>query len=661
MEGSRARREGGTALRAGWPALLLALVLALGAPALAAEDLSAMDLEDLMQIEVSIVSKQSGTVGDSPAAVTVISAEDIRRSGAKSIPELLRGVPGLHVAQIDANHWSVASRGFADEFSNKLLVMVDGRPIYTPSFSGVYWNSHDLMLEDIARIEVVRGPGGTLWGANAVNGVIHVITKSAEDTQGALVAANGGSYEKLGTTARYGHALSDDAHVRVYGKYADRDDFESPMGGSADDDRESWRTGARFDWDIADGDRLTIQGDYFDGENDRTLLGGFPNREKYKGGNVVTRFTHTVSETSEVSLQGFWDYFDYNQVVSRETRNTFDVELQHSFQPLARNLLVWGAGYRATADDLDPSLAITFENESRQDDLISFFVQDELTVVPELLSFTLGTKLEHNDYTGFEYQPSGRILLTPSEHHTFWGAVSRAVRTPSRVEDNVRFFQQNGPTTFTLVTGGHDSDSEDLLAYELGFRSTPHRRVNVDVAGFYNDYERLRSVEMVGAVPNSPFLGATTNVERIDNELEGSTWGVELASTVQVLDAWQLSGSYTFTRLDLKPTSASNDTTSEDIENRTPRHQFGIRSRVDLPWDFELDTAVFWVDRLKNQGVSSYTRVDARLAWEPTPGLELSLVGLNLAEEHSEFGNGLVTQASEVPRSVYGNVRWEFQ
>lgn len=628
--------------------------------AFAADDLASMDLEDLMEIEVTTVSKRAGRIGDSPAAVTVISAEQIRRSGATSLPEVLRGVPGLHVAQIDATHWSVSSRGFSDEFSNKLLVMVDGRSIYAPIFSGVLWNEHDLMLEDVERIEVVRGPGGTLWGANAVNGVIHVITKPAGETQGPLVTSRTGSYEKLGAGARYGHAFGDDAHLRVYGKFTDRDDFRSPVAGSADDDWESTRAGGRFDWSLGDSDHLTLQGDYYAGKADKVLRGGFPANEENDGANVLLRLSHVFSDTSEASLQGFWDRTDRRQGVVVEERDTFDVELQHSFVPLARNVVVWGAGYRATADDIEGSVALDFQGSSRRDDLISFFVQDEITLLPETLALTLGTKLEHNDYSGLEVQPSGRLLFTPSEAHTFWGAVSRAVRTPSRVEDDVMFFRQTGPTTFQSIAGSHDTDSEDLIAYELGFRSTPHPRVNIDVAGFYNDYERLRTAETFATVPG-PFPGATTDLLRLDNELSGRGYGVELAGALRVMDAWQLSGTYTFMRLDLDTRSVSNDVDSEEIEDRTPRHQFGVRSQVDLPWDFDLDTALFWVGPLRNQGVGAYTRVDARLAWEPIPGLELAIVGLNLAEEHVEFGDGLITQRSRVPRSVYGSVRWELE
>ncbi|MGH0028673.1 MAG: TonB-dependent receptor plug domain-containing protein [Myxococcota bacterium] len=634
------------------------LALALGTPALA-QDLSTMDLEDLMEIEVTTVSKQARRMGESPAAVTVLTQDDIRRSGALSLPELLRGVPGLHVAQIDATHWSVSSRGFSDEFSNKLLVMVDGRSIYAPIFSGVLWNEHDLMLEDIERIEVVRGPGGTLWGANAVNGVIHIKTKPAAETQGVLTSLQAGSYEKANVAGRYGHAFGDRAHMRVYGKFADRDDFESPVRGSADDDWQSVRTGGRFDWRPTDSSMLTLQGDYYESDVDRVLVGAGASTEDNDGANVLLRLSHAFSDTSEVSLQGFWDRTGREQGLVEEDRDTFDVELQHSFSPLARNFVVWGAGYRTSSDDIDGSIGLNFSGSSRTDELYSFFVQDEITILPNLLALTVGTKLEDNDYTGLEVQPSGRLLFTPTEKHVFWGAVSRAVRTPSRVEDDVMFFQPTGPTTFQSVTGSHDVDSEDLLAYELGFRSTPHPRVNMDVALFWNDYDHLRSTEPYATVPNSPFPGATTQLARLDNELSGDSYGAEFAGMVRLTDWLRLSGTYTFTRLELSPTSASNDVTSEDMEGMTPRHQFGIRSQVDLPWDLELDTALFWVDRLQGQGVSSYTRVDARLAWQPMDGVELSIVGLNLAEEHTEFPNGTLTQASKVPRSVYGSIRWD--
>jgi iron complex outermembrane receptor protein len=635
------------------------------APTASAEsELVGMDLEDLMEIEVTTVSKQSRKIGESPAAVTVLNQEDIRRSGATSIPELLRMVPGLHVAQIDANHWSVSSRGFSEEFSNKLQVMLDGRSIYTNTFSGVLWNEHDLMLEDIERIEVVRGPGGTLWGANAVNGVINIISKHASETQGLLVSGRAGDIETGAGAARYGYEIAEGAHVRVYGKYADRGNFDSPASGSASDAWETLRTGARLDWDVTDRDSLMISGDFYDVEAQKLLVAGLRDEEENQGANLMLRASHAFSDTSEASLQTYWAYTDRDWLPITEKRNTFDVELQHSFSPLARNQIVWGAGYRLTTEDVDGSIALDFSDTDQDDNLFSFFVQNETALVEGLLSLTLGSKLEHNDYTGFEYQPGGRILLTPGENMSFWGAVSRAVRSPSRADEDLMLTDMPGPTDIRVILGSSEFDSEKLLAYELGGRAQVLDNLSVDLAAYYNDYDQLRTTEVLAVLPDTPFAPLTTSMTQLDNQMEGTAWGIEFASTLTVNEYWRLVGTYTFTELDFDADAASTDVTSEAIAGYTPEHQLGLRSNVNLPWNLELDAAVYWVDDTKGTAgakVDDYTRLDTRLAWRPREGLEFSLVGLNLVDEHEEFGAGLITQTSRIPRSVYGAVRWDFR
>jgi iron complex outermembrane receptor protein len=651
------------AIRAFRCGLLVVLTLAsvAGARADDSSNLASLDLEELMQIEVTSVSKQARSVMRSPAAITVLTQEDIRRSGVLSVPELLRGVPGLHVAQIDATHWSVSSRGFSDEFSNKLLVMIDGRTIYAPIFSGVLWNEHDLMLEDIERIEVVRGPGGTLWGANAVNGVIHIITRSAADTQGLLVSARSGSYQTFDGAARYGLALGERAHLRAYGKFADRDEFETAGAGGAGDDSQSFRTGARLDWEPTASDHVTLQGDFYDVNANRVLSAGPTDREDNLGGNVLLRARHTMAEHGELSFQTFWDRTERRWDIVSEERDTFDVELQHAFQPLPRSELIWGAGYRVTSDETRGSPGLAFNPSSTTDQVYNVFGQVEITLLEELLSVTLGTKLEHNDYTGLEVQPSGRLLLTPSERYTFWAAVSRAVRSPSRVEDDVVFTQQTGPLAIQTAVGDSKVDSEDLLAWEAGFRARPHEAFNLDVAAFYNDYDFLRTAEVRAVLPNTPFPPLTTTLVGLDNEMDGSSHGVEVSAVLQATEDWQLQGGYAFLRMDLDTKSGSTDLAAEQIENRSPRHTLSLRSLLSLPYDTELDTTLYWVDRLRGEGIGDYTRVDVRLAWHPLPNLELSVVGLNLAEEHREFADGLVTRASRVPRSVYAGVRWSFE
>jgi iron complex outermembrane receptor protein len=651
-----------------WRAMLAALLLLqAAAPTSASEgetDLGLMSIEDLLDVEVTSVSKRAQKVADAPAAVTVLTGEDIRRSGATSIPEALRMVPGLHVAQIDGSKWAITARGFNSQFANKLLVLIDGRSVYTPLFSGVFWDVQDVMLEDVDRIEVVRGPGGTLWGANAVNGVINIITKPADATQGLLVAAGAGSIDRYFTQTRIGGSLGHGAHYRVYAKYFDRASLETDTGASAHDGWDMARGGFRVDWNATGSDSLTFQGDFYDGDEDDTLLTGTQESQAIRGGNFLTRWNHEFSNGSATQFQLYYDRTDRNvQALLTEKRNTVDLELQHRFQPLRRHDVVVGAGYRMNADHIDPRLT-AFSPESRTDHLASSFVQDEITLIENLLSVTLGSKFEYNDYTGFEFQPSGRSLYTPSDRHSLWAAISRAVRTPSRADNDVAFTapSQDLPATFDTYAGNRGLDSETLLAYEIGYRGRPLDSVSLDVAAYYNDYEDIRSNEVLASVPcpSPPLPPATTcRTLQFGNGIDASGWGVEASATWVATPFWQLQAGYSYMDLDVEIEPGSTDTTSVSQEGDTPRNQFFALSRVNLPFDLEFDTSLYWVQGLRSQPVDDYTRLDLRLGWRPLEQLELSLVGQNLTESrHEEFENGLFLLRSQVPRSVYGKVTW---
>jgi iron complex outermembrane receptor protein len=641
----------------------LALAQATGTAAASEDDgdLSRLSIEDLMEIEVTSFSKHAQRLSETPAAVTVLTGEDIRRSGMTTVPDALRMVPGLHVANIDASTWAITSRGFNSQFANKLLVMIDGRSVYTPLFSGVYWDVQDLVLEDIDRVEVIRGPGGTVWGANAVNGVINIITKEAKETQGLLVSSAAGSHERAIGAGRWGGAIGDDAHYRAYVKYSKRTEFDDGRLGRANDDTETIRGGFRTDWSLTPDDTLTVQGDYYDGTSGETQLTTAQSDSDVSGGNVLARWSHEFSEDSHLRAQLYYDRTARYGNLLDEERDTVDLELQHRLRPHPRHDVVWGAGYRMTSDDVDSSGFVAFDPESRTVHLANAFVQDQITLIQDRLRLTLGTKLEHNDYSGFEVQPSARVLWTPHERHAFWGAISRAVRTPSRAENDVALLVPQSPTVFSLLAGSGSFDSEDLLAFEAGYRSRPIDAVSIDLATYYNLYEDLRSLEPGPVIPDFPFPGATTLSFSGENRYDGVGYGVELSATWDPTEYWRLTAGYTFMKVRMDRRGDSLDFASESQEEDTPTDQVHFLSRLDLPWHLQFDTSLYYVDAVENQDIPSYVRLDLRLGWQPRPGIDVSLVGQNLAEaRHLEFGPSFTRLPTQVPRSVYGRVTWRY-
>jgi iron complex outermembrane receptor protein len=602
--------------------------------------LKSLSLEELFNIEVTSVSKKPERLSETPAAIHVVTDEDIRRSGALSLPEALRDIPGVEVARVDSRQYAITARGFNGSVANKLLVMIDGRSVYTPLFSGVFWDVQDTMLEDIDRIEVIRGPGATVWGANAVNGVINVITKSAEETQGLLLTAGGGNEEQGFGGVRYGGALGSNAFFRIYGKGFNRDDSALRNGRDAEDRFQSGQGGFRIDWKPSRDNLITFQGDGYGGSVDQS------NQQHIalSGGNVLGRWTRTFSTASDLQVQAYYDrtYRDIPPIFA-EKLDTYDLDARHRFGWGARQDIVWGLGYRATLDNVDNSAALAFLPAQRTRQVVSGFVQDEIKLVPDRLHFTLGTKLEHNDWTGFEYEPSGRLAWTPATNQTLWAAASRAVRTPSRIDRD--FFVPGSPPFFVLA-GGPGFGSEKLYAFELGYNTQPTPKVTASVATFYNIYDELRSLE-------------TTTPPIIANGLEGESYGVELETTYQLLNWWRLNAGYTFFVLQLHTKPGSTDTTQELQEGDSPQQQAFFKSRMDLPGRIELDCTIRYVDRLQHQGIPQYVALDVHLGWRPTKNVELAVVGQNLLDpQHPEFG--LPPTRKEIERSVYGKVTCRF-
>ncbi|MBF0368784.1 MAG: TonB-dependent receptor [Magnetococcales bacterium] len=623
------------------------------------EALMEYSIEDLVNIQVTTASRKEQRLGDTAAAVYVITQEEIRRSGATSIPEALRMAPGLHVARFNSNNWAITARGFNDQYSAKLLVLMDGRSIYTPLFSGVFWDMQDTMLEDVERIEVVRGPGGAMWGANAVNGVINIITKKTKDSQGWLVSLGGGDFEPYHTAFRYGGQLGEDATFRIWGKGFERNAFNAVAGGDAGDSWDGKRGGFRTEWQVNERNHLTLQGDLFQGDVD--LESG-----EYEGGHVLLRWTHARND-QEASLQL---YYDRAERIEYEKRDIFDLDFQHQFSPFDRHQIIWGLGYRLSDDETGEAVLsggtsgfgvsttlVTWDPAEKSDEIFSVFLQDEVTLIDETLKLIVGSKFEDNDYSGFEIQPNARLLWNVNESNTLWAAVSRAIRSPSRTTSDFSLIVSETGFTNTLV-GTDNLDAESMMAYELGYRGRFGDRFMLDIAAFYNAYDDLISYENETTFipPFSILVSSWTG-----SMLEAETYGVETAIHWQVLDNWKLKGSHTFLNMDLELKSGSTDTAGLDRGKRIPSHQFQIRSYLDLPYNLEFDTALYYVSHLKGDAdIPAYARLDARLGWHPTKNWEVSLSAENIMDnEHPEF-IGVSFPESEIPRSFFAKLTFKY-
>ena len=604
-------------------------------------ELKKLSLEQLLNIEVTSVSRRPEKLSDVASAIQVITQEDIHRSGATSLPEALRLASNLQVAQVDSSQWAISARGFNNTLANKLLVMIDGRAIYTPLYAGVFWDVQNVLLEDIDRIEVVSGPGGTLWGANAVNGVINIVTKSAKDTQGLLVTGGGGSSLRDFGALRYGGAVGTNFFYRLYGQHFDRNNSVFANGTDAPDQWDMTQGGFHTDWYPSDANTLTVQGDFYAG-TERGALGD----TRVDGQNALGRWTHGFSEESELQVQMYFDrtWRDIPNQLAEDLK-TYDFDVQHRFALGERQTIVYGLGYRLMQDRLQNSPAISFLPPKRNLQLVSGFAQDEITLADERLKFTLGTKLEHNDFSGWEVQPSARVAWMPATNQTLWAAISRAVRSPSRIDSDVFVPSPPVPPGVTSFSGSHGFDSENLVAYELGYRIQPVSRLSLAVAPYFNFYEDLRSLDQL-----SP-----TNLI-IENHFKGEVWGVELSANYRATDWWRLRGGYNFLHKHLWPTTTN--ALASVREGNDPEHQFSMQSIMDLPGHFQFDITARYVDTLPSPNVPSYFTFDVRLAWQ-YKNLEFSIVGQNLLDsQHPEFG--AVAGRREIERSVYGKVSWSF-
>ncbi len=667
-------------------------------------DFSAMSLEELKNVEIISVSKKPEKISDVGAAVFVISAEDIRRSGVTSIPEALRMAPGVQVARIGPTDWAVTIRGLNQQFSNNLLVLIDGRSVYTPIFSGVFWDIQDTVLEDIERIEIIRGPGGTVWGANAMNGVINIITKKAKDTAGGLLTVLGGTAEGRTGAVRYGGKAGENTFYRVYAKHFNRDQFDKSATSCEDscfpeDNWRSLRGGFRADHE-SESNSLSVEGELFanryDAEFCRILLSPpyvllQEDVSESAGGHLMGRWQHNISETSDALLQIYYDHTEKDHDMTQSAVKTADVDFRHRFSVFPRHEMVWGAGYRFISDEF--SVQDEFSDQTgfmpldiapviQRKHLYSAFVQDTVRLIPNMLKLTFGSRFEHNDYTGLEIQPGISLLWTPGKGHSFWCSAARSVRTPSRSElgiektggiidrsdypeireifgaDTADTMIPDAPVTIT-VFGNDRLDSETLMAYQIGYRAEPADCFRLEFTAFYNKYDKL----IVAIDPDSPYPETGPLFHYVipfyyNNSMKGEAYGMELSGDWQVFPEWRLAASYSFLKTQLHWNSFIAEYLKTEIEEKSnPCNQFSLRSSLDITKQIQFDTWLRYVDRLSENenNVESYTTLDTRISWKPLETLELSVTGQNLLDrQHQEFS------PFEVERSVYFKSDWRF-
>ena len=600
--------------------------------------LKKMSLEQLMDIEVTSVSKRPEKLSEAASAVQVFTGDDIRRSGATSLPEALRFASNLEVAQIDSRQWAITARGFNNVFADKMLVLLDGRSVYTPLYAGVYWDVQDLMLEDVKRIEVISGPGATQWGANAVNGVINVTTKSAKETQGVLLAGGAGTELRSSGALRYGAQFASDVYYRVYTKYSERDDSVRPSGRNSNDSWHVAQVGFRVDRDAADKDPLTLQGDFYNG----SIGQQGPENISVNGGNLLGRWARTLDSNADLKLQAYYDH-THRRIPGSFTQDidTLDLDFQHHWQPTARNDLVWGVAYRLVRDDIVNTPSNAFLPPRVERNLFSAFAQDEIELLEDRVHATLGSKIEHNDYTGFEVEPSFRLAWTPDKRQTVWAAASRAIRTPSRIDRDL-FSPATPPYR---IQGGGKVVSEKLLAFESGYRAQLAPGLALSAAAFVNTYDDLRSLE-----PLTPPLAFPVQAS---SGLRGRSSGVEFTADWHVTDRWRLRAGQTEMRVHSEPQAGTKgDRGTRDSIARDPNRQVSLRSFLALAEKWECDAAVRYVAPINYQMVPGYTEADLRIGWRPAAAWELSLLGQNLVHRHhAEFN--IPGARRELQRAVF--------
>jgi iron complex outermembrane receptor protein len=632
-----------------------------------------------MNVEVTSVSKKEQKLARTAAAAFVITQEDIRRSGATNIPDVLRMVPGVNVAQINANTWAVSVRGLSGEFSNELLVMVDGRNVYVPTFGGVFWDVVDVPLMNIEKIEVIRGPGASVWGANAVNGVINIITKNASETRGATVEAGGGNLAQGFGTAEYSGSLPKVVDYRVYTQYLNEDHSPNLTGQDGGDGWHFLQEGFRTDSTLSSRDTLMFRGDIYGGrEGDPTTflssvtsaaLQKINTQTDLSGGSLQSVWNHEYGTDSSTKVTVSYDTYERDDVL-REGRGTFTADFQDDFGRGERQRLVWGAGYRYSSSHSDGALAVSLNPANLNTQLFSGFLQDEIAIVTDRVYLTMGAKVEHNFYTGFGVMPSARVAYEPNDRRMLWAAISRAIRTPAETDAAVRlnfagFPGPSGTPALAALLGNPHFKNEGLTAYEAGYRTMVGKRLSIDLSLFYNDYDDQQTIE-----PATPFFEAAPPPAHLvlpstyQNLMQGETHGFEIAASWKLTKWWTISPGYDFERIHMHVSATSQDSTSApETEGSDPHQQAQIRSHIDLSQRVAWDTSVYFVDRLIFQNVPSYTRLDTGLSWQWKTGISFSLFCQNLLRDHHlEFiDSSEATQSTLIKRGAYAKITWQLK
>lgn len=649
------------------------------------EDLS---VEEILGLQVTSVGRKAQQVANAPAAVYVITQEDIRRSGAANVQDVLRIVPGLVVARINGITWGISARGGTRQFANKMQVMIDGRPVYNRLFSGVFWDTQDLMLEDIDRIEVIRGVGAIMWGSNAVNGVIHIITKSARDTQGSLMTLGTGVEEQAFSSFRYGGKVGDKLQFRIWGKQNYRQFYPSgtslirrnPVStdGAPQDVIEqsvedqsgiAFRAGFRLDWQRNNQEQMQASGMIY--ANDTHIAGWYfganstPTKlridENSPGGNFQLRWIRTGSSGSETAVQFWADRSIRDSQLYRIRLDTADVELQHRRQLSENHELHLASGIRFTTDNLVGRQAFRFGESSRTDPLSNVTLRDEWQWLNRRLIFSAGIRFEHNAYTGFEWQPASKLLFAPNKSHSIWGGWSRAVRTPSRSEHDsssvgIGQSQFQGIPVLLEYQGNRAFRSEVVREWSLGYRYQRRQHWSIDLSAFHNRFDRLASLELGRLnVHTSPELRLSQSLFTA-NGREGSWRGFELAGSASLTSFWKLHGSYSFLSHYWRALPTSTDPQRSSSRD-DPRHQLKLRSLWNISQKWQFDVSTYSIDAIPAVAVPAYVRVDTRLGWRPNRNHDVSFVIQNALNERTiEFQSELFGYA--VPSRRTAILRW---